>query len=107
MITNRGDLFHIDFGHILGKFKKYMGVQKETAPFVFTSAYAHVLGGTKSKKYEELQEITGKAFNILRKNYYFLMSLFKLVILFFKQRWLMQECQSLVVRTIFNGLKIN
>lgn len=80
MITNRGDLFHIDFGHFLGNYKKYMGVKKETAPFVFTAAYAHVLGGTESEKYKELQEITGKAFNILRKNYYYLMSLFKLMV---------------------------
>jgi hypothetical protein len=89
MITNRGDLFHIDFGHFLGNFKKYMGVQKETAPFVFTSAYAKVLGGIDSPKYKELQELTGKAFNIIRRNDYFLMSLFKLVesLIFNFSRW--------------------
>jgi phosphatidylinositol-4,5-bisphosphate 3-kinase len=36
MIHKRGNLFHIDFGHFLGHFKKKFGFEREKAPFVFT-----------------------------------------------------------------------
>ena len=36
MLTKRGNLFHIDFGHFLGNFKKKYGVKRERAPFVLT-----------------------------------------------------------------------
>lgn len=84
MLTNKGDLFHIDFGHFLGNKKSVdigiTTVERETGPFVFTKAYAHVLGGTESLKYKELQDLTGKAFNILRENGNLLMVLFKIMI---------------------------
>lgn len=44
MLTERGHLFHIDFGHFLGNFKKVLGVKRESAPFVFTPDFAYVLG---------------------------------------------------------------
>lgn len=84
MITNKGDVFHIDFGHFLGNKKSVdlgiTSVERETGPFVFTKAYAHVLGGIESLKYKELQDLTGRAFNILRENGNLLMVLFKLMI---------------------------
>ena len=43
MITRDGHLFHIDFGHFLGNYKKKFGYQRETTPFVFTDQYAHVM----------------------------------------------------------------
>jgi len=39
-----GELFHIDFGHFLGHFKKKYGIKRETAPFVFTKEFKNVLG---------------------------------------------------------------
>jgi phosphatidylinositol kinase/protein kinase (PI-3 family) len=42
MITRSGMLFHIDFGHFLGNWKKKGGVKRERAPFVFTSTMAKV-----------------------------------------------------------------
>jgi len=40
MCTRNGQLFHIDFGHVLGNFKEKsllgMRVKRERAPFVFT-----------------------------------------------------------------------
>lgn len=45
MLKRDGRLFHIDFGHFLGNFKKKLGVKRERAPFVFTPAFAHIMGG--------------------------------------------------------------
>lgn len=36
MLSTNGHLFHIDFGHFLGNFKKFLGLKRENVPFVFT-----------------------------------------------------------------------
>jgi phosphatidylinositol-4,5-bisphosphate 3-kinase len=36
MLTDTGHLFHIDFGHFLGNFKKKYGINRERAKFVLT-----------------------------------------------------------------------
>ena len=36
-------LFHIDFGHILGNFKSKFGVRRERVPFVLTDHFVHVI----------------------------------------------------------------
>lgn len=36
MLTDTGHLFHIDFGHFLGNFKKKLGIKRERAKFVLT-----------------------------------------------------------------------
>lgn len=43
MITKEGHLFHIDFGHFLGNFKKKFGFNRERCPFVFTPDMEYVL----------------------------------------------------------------
>ncbi len=40
MLTKKGHLFHIDFGHFLGNFKSKFGVKRERESFVFTPAMA-------------------------------------------------------------------
>jgi phosphatidylinositol-4,5-bisphosphate 3-kinase len=47
MLKKNGNLFHIDFGHFLGNYKAKFGIKREKAPFIFTPAFAHVLGGMK------------------------------------------------------------
>ena len=37
MIKKNGQLFHIDFGHILGRFKEKFGIRRERVPFVLTT----------------------------------------------------------------------
>lgn len=71
MVTNDGHLFHIDFGHFLGNFKKKFGVNRERAAFVFTPEMAYVIGGRKYKKSEVFKRFVGrcaKAFRILRSH---------------------------------------
>lgn len=36
MLQDNGKLFHIDFGHFLGNFKKKLGVNRERTAFVYT-----------------------------------------------------------------------
>lgn len=36
-------LFHIDFGHILGHFKEKFGFRRERVPFVLTHDFVHVI----------------------------------------------------------------
>lgn len=44
-----GNLFHIDFGHILGNYKSFLGINKERVPFVLTPDFLFVMG-TSGKK---------------------------------------------------------
>lgn len=61
MLTKRGDLFHIDFGHFLGHVKVFAGIYKrETTPFVFTPMYAHVMGGPEANDFKKFQSLSTK-----------------------------------------------
>jgi phosphatidylinositol-4,5-bisphosphate 3-kinase/phosphatidylinositol-4-phosphate 3-kinase len=55
MVKRTGELFHIDFGHFLGNFKKKYGVKRERSPFKFTPQFAHVMGGKGSPLYQEFE----------------------------------------------------
>lgn len=43
MVCKNGQLFHIDFGHILGHFKEKFGIRRERVPFVLTHDFVHVI----------------------------------------------------------------
>mmetsp|Transcript_20379 Transcript_20379/g.38143 ORF Transcript_20379/g.38143 Transcript_20379/m.38143 type:complete len:1122 (-) Transcript_20379:1077-4442(-) len=68
MLRKTGQIFHIDFGHFLGYFKKKMGIKRETAPFVFTPDFAFAMGKPKSQGYEKFLRLAVSAYNILRHN---------------------------------------
>lgn len=49
-------LFHIDFGHILGHFKEKFGFRRERVPFVLTHDFVNVINkGQKDAKKEALE----------------------------------------------------
>ena len=57
MINEEGQIFHIDFGHFLGHFKKKFGINRERVPFVLTSDFLYVItkgseNPLKSKEFE-------------------------------------------------------
>lgn len=43
MINEDGQIFHIDFGHFLGHFKKKFGINRERVPFVLTFDFIRVI----------------------------------------------------------------
>jgi len=80
MMTRAGHLFHIDFGHFLGNYKKKMGFKRERAPFVFNPQFAEILGGTKSDHFQEFVKTCCLAYNILRKKADMFINLFQMML---------------------------
>jgi Phosphatidylinositol 3- and 4-kinase/Phosphoinositide 3-kinase family, accessory domain (PIK domain)/PI3-kinase family, ras-binding domain/Phosphoinositide 3-kinase C2 len=83
MVTKDGHLFHIDFGHFLGNFKKKFGFNRERAAFVFTPEMAFVMGGKKYQRsdlFKRFKSLCAKAFNSLRKHAVLLENLFMLMV---------------------------
>jgi len=83
MVTKDGHLFHIDFGHFLGNFKKKFGVNRERAAFVFTPEMAYVMGGKKYKKstqFKQFLTLSTRAFFSLRQNALIVENLFILMV---------------------------
>jgi len=77
MCTKKGHFFHIDFGHILGNFKKKYGFKRERAPFVFTYAMKDMMN---LEQYEKFKDLCCFTYNILRQNASILVSLCSLAI---------------------------
>lgn len=46
-------LFHIDFGHILGHFKEKFGVRRERVPFVLTHDFVYVINKGRADRMAE------------------------------------------------------
>jgi len=80
MLTKTGHLFHIDFGHFLGNFKKKFGFKREKAPFVFVPQYAAILGGTKDPCFQKFVDVCCTAYNILRKHAPTFINLFQMML---------------------------
>ncbi|XP_065339767.1 phosphatidylinositol 4,5-bisphosphate 3-kinase catalytic subunit beta isoform [Cloeon dipterum] len=84
MVKKTGQLFHIDFGHILGHFKEKFGFKRERVPFVLTHDFVHVInkGQNKDKATEFLhfRSLCEKAFIMLRRHGCLILSLFAMMI---------------------------
>lgn len=82
MIKKNGQLFHIDFGHILGNTKKKFGVVRDRVPFVLTNHFVTVIknGEKPNDNFQRFQEICEKAYMTLRRRGTILITLFRLMI---------------------------
>ena len=75
MIDNRGRLFHIDFGYILGKDPKPM-----PPPIKLSKEMVECMGGKESKGYEEFKQKCVNAYWVLRDNARVIVNMFYLMI---------------------------
>ena len=80
MLSKLGHLFHIDFGHFLGNFKKKFGFKREIAPFVFTPDFAYVLGDKGAENFEKFVKLCGSAYNVIRTDANEFINLFQLML---------------------------
>lgn len=55
MINEEGQIFHIDFGHFLGHFKKKFGINRERVPFVLPDDFLYVI--SRGREFDESPEI--------------------------------------------------
>ncbi|XP_040576946.1 phosphatidylinositol 4,5-bisphosphate 3-kinase catalytic subunit alpha isoform [Lepeophtheirus salmonis] len=85
MVSEDGQIFHIDFGHFLGHFKKKFGINRERVPFVLTDDFLAVISKgkenpIKSEEFARFQELCGKAYLSLRKHANLLITLFTMML---------------------------
>jgi phosphatidylinositol-4,5-bisphosphate 3-kinase len=80
MITKSGKLFHIDFGHFLGNYKKKFGIKRERAPFVFTHDFAYVMGGKDTLDFQAFVGLCCDAYNVLRNHANMFINLFAMML---------------------------
>lgn len=77
MVSEAGNIFHIDFGYFLGERTKLIGaIDRETAPFVLTEDYIEVMGGDKSEMFGKYVDTCLAAYSIIRKHSNMLITLF-------------------------------
>lgn len=85
MVKKSGQLFHVDFGHILGHFKEKFGFRRERVPFVLTNDFVHVINKGQTKKgqaveFQRFQSHCEQAFLVLRRHGGLILSLFAMMI---------------------------
>ncbi|XP_071214021.1 phosphatidylinositol 4,5-bisphosphate 3-kinase catalytic subunit beta isoform-like isoform X2 [Salvelinus alpinus] len=83
MVRSTGQLFHIDFGHILGNFKSKFGIKRERVPFILTHDFIHVIQQGKTgntEKFGSFRNYCEQAYLILRRNGNLFITLFALML---------------------------
>lgn len=75
LLTKDGNLFHIDFGYILGRDPK-----PYPPPMKICKEMVEVMGGTSSPNYAQFKSYAFIAFNSLRKSSNLILNLFSLMV---------------------------
>lgn len=92
MVMKNGQLFHIDFGHILGHFKEKFGIRRERQPFVLTHDFINVITKGRQTRSEEFEQFKGYCEKVrcetsfcysLWENVFIICQAIKIYILFF------------------------
>uniref|UniRef100_H2YQZ6 phosphatidylinositol 3-kinase n=1 Tax=Ciona savignyi TaxID=51511 RepID=H2YQZ6_CIOSA len=79
MVTESGNLFHIDFGHFLGNTKRFYGIQRERVPFVLTPDFVHVMGTEESEMFQRFRETCVLAYLVIRRHAPLFINLFHMM----------------------------
>lgn len=85
MVTEQGQVFHIDFGHFLDHRKKKFGINRERVPFVLTEDFIRVIAKgqdnpEKSPEFNQFMELCGKAYLCLHKHANVFITLFTMML---------------------------
>jgi phosphatidylinositol kinase/protein kinase (PI-3 family) len=80
MVTEDGNIFHIDFSRMMGDVMKFAGVERETAPFILTPDFVEVMGGVKSCGFQSFVQLSCRAYNIVRRHTNFFITLFSIML---------------------------
>ena len=83
LLTRSGNLFHIDFGHILGNAEKWKGFKRDRAPFVLTPEFAYVMGGKDSPAFAVFSDVACNCYLIVRRDHHIFINLFSMVCFLF------------------------
>jgi phosphatidylinositol 3-kinase len=75
LLTRDGNLFHIDFGYILGRDPKYM-----PPPMKLSKEMVEAMGGLQSDHYQEFRKLCYTAFLHLRRHANLILNLFSLMV---------------------------
>ncbi|XP_049850245.1 uncharacterized protein LOC126322376 [Schistocerca gregaria] len=77
MLSKQGHIFHIDFGHVLGHYRKVLGTYVDKTNFVFTNQYYTIIG---EQNISDFEGICYDAYNLLRKHSNKILILFSLML---------------------------
>lgn len=84
MVSEDGRIFHIDFGHFLGHFKRKFGINRERVPFVLTDDFLHVIARgsdfRRSGNFDAFRDLCGDAYISLRRHANLLITLFEMML---------------------------
>ena len=78
-------LFHIDFGHFLGHFKKKYGIKRERVPFVLTEDFTKVItrgspNPIDTPEFKKFKRLCETAYRIIRRYSHLIVNLFALML---------------------------
>ena len=73
-------LFHIDFGHVMGNFKSKFGFKRERSSMLLPSEFVQVIQKSGLGVFPEFREQCERAFLILRENGALLISLLSMTL---------------------------
>jgi phosphatidylinositol-4,5-bisphosphate 3-kinase len=66
MVNKEGKLFHIDFGHFLGHFKKKFGFKRERVPFVLIQDFIKVIAKGEQNPADTIEFVRYESFNSIK-----------------------------------------
>ncbi|MFH4976290.1 hypothetical protein AB6A40_002999 [Gnathostoma spinigerum] len=85
MLAKDGRLFHIDFGHFLGHYKKKLGINRDRVPFVLTDHFLCVISKGKanfrdSHEHKKFRQLCIDAYLMLHQRARLFISLFTMML---------------------------